>query len=178
MYKKITVISLSAAMFLLAQSGVSAWKGWKCCGHKDYTRNSAEIKQRVEGVANTGMNYQVNTASLNNSMGGWVEAGGEDPDMDTGDAFTTIDARVKANTNKDYDRGKWSKASKTYNWAKVDQNVFGSANTGSNEQVNQATMKKSAMGYAGAGVGSEMYMDTGDARVNIGAVTKVNYNYR
>ncbi len=193
MAKKLAVILLSAAFLLLARSGARACDGWSCWSFGDMTRNRAEIYQDITGLADTGDNYQANIADGYKLMNSTVMAGGEDPAMDTGRASVDINAHITANVNDCCDEPDcdpngcrtnnmgWKTMptrTRTYNYADVDQRVSGGAFTGGNTQTNLAELDYACNSWSGAGIGSEMSMDTGNADVTIGAVTRVNYNYR
>jgi hypothetical protein len=175
MPKKIAILFLSTVLFLLARSGARAcWRRW-CWTNT--TRNRAEITQDILGESNTGDNSQENSAEGERVRRSEVSAGDESQMIDTGKASVQIGSNIKANVNeKSHSRRRMSPRSKTYNWAEVDQMFTGLANTGENEQSNEASLTRARR--SGAYAGSDSDIETGNADVSIGTITRLNYNYR
>ena len=192
MPKKLAALVIGAVLLAMAHGGVYAcnhigpeeckpgWE-WMCeCGST--IENEADIDINVDADANTGWNSAMNTADgyrLSNSS---VQAGSPDSQIiQTGNAASLVELNTFANIHEGgfmptirMRRMHMMLPTHTDNEADVEIEVEASADTGHNNTVNMASLRRSWCSSSTAG--GDQGIATGLATVSIGTLTQVNYS--
>ncbi len=135
------------------------------------TLNQATVYNTVQLEANTGYNSQETEAEVDEACGSEANAGGENKTITTGNATATSYITVAANLDdcscpEEETNGLlccFGESTRTKNRAYVDNLVGGFANTGDNEQKEEAKVEDSIMSTANASTWGTREISTGDA---------------